>query len=57
MNDPSTNAVNWIFSTFPSQKFKDDFGAMLFNYAKGECEWDAVVQSVKDAWAAQKTAE
>lgn len=54
MEDPSTESVNWIFSTFPSQKFKDDFGAKLLSYTKGECDWNEVVEHVKSTWAEQK---
>lgn len=57
MNKEATASVNWVFSTFPSQKFKDDFGASLLNYVKGECTWDEVVNGVKNEWAAQKTEE
>lgn len=54
MENTSTNSVNWIFSTFPSQKFKDNFGALLLNYVKGECSWNEVVAGVKDEWSSEK---
>lgn len=57
MENDTTNAVNWVFSTFPSQQFKNDFGSMLLNYAKGECDWDTVIKSVQDEWASQKTSD
>lgn len=57
IGNDATSSVNWIFSTFPSQQFKNDFGSMLLSYAKGECEWDTVIKSVKDEWAAQKASD
>lgn len=57
MENDTTNAVNWVFSTFPSQQFKNDFGSMLLNYAKGECDWDTVIKSVQDEWASQKASD
>ena len=57
MEDASTTSVNWIFSTFPSQKFKDKFGASLLSYVNGECGWDEVVAGVKEEWALEKAAQ
>lgn len=57
IGNDATSSVNWIFSTFPSQQFKNDFGSLLLSYAKGECEWDTVIKSVKDEWAAQKASD
>lgn len=57
IGNDATSSVNWIFSTFPGQQFKNDFGSMLLSYAKGECEWDTVIKSVKDEWAAQKASD
>lgn len=57
MGSDATNSVQWVFSTFPSQKFKDDFGSRLLEYARGNCEWDDVVDYVRDEWATEKAAE
>jgi len=35
---------------FPSQTFKDNFGAALLQYAQGTMEWDAVKQTFVDQW-------
>lgn len=48
--------VPWNFTVFPSQQFKDDFGADLLLYAQDQAEWDTVVQNVIDNWAAEKAA-
>ena len=40
----------WVFVVFPSQTFKDNFGAGLLQYAQGTMEWDAVKQLFIDQW-------
>ena len=46
----------WNFTTFPSQTFKDDYGASLLEYANGNKEWDAVVSDTVNEWASEKEA-
>ena len=48
---PGINSVPWNFTLFPSQKFKDDFGASLLRYAQGSKEWSAVAGDVVASWA------
>ena len=43
-------AVSWNFSTIPSEKWKDDVGSALLEYAQGTGEWDAVVTAFVDGW-------
>jgi raffinose/stachyose/melibiose transport system substrate-binding protein len=43
--------VAWDFVVFPSQTFKDNFGAALLQYAQGSMQWDAVKQLFIDQWA------
>lgn len=57
MSNDATESVSWNFTAFPSQKFKDDFGALLLKYVKGECEWKEVAAGVKEKWASEKAAE
>ena len=40
MADTSKTSVSWNFTSFPSQQFKDDFGAALLEYASGSIDWD-----------------
>jgi len=56
MNDDTKTRVPWIFATFPSQTFKDEFGASLLQYAQGSKDWDTVVLEMKVGWAAEKAA-
>lgn len=57
MSNKNTYSIEWIFPAFPSQKFKDNFGNTLLQYAKEECTWEEVVEFVKTEWASQKAAE
>lgn len=49
-------AVSWAFTVFPSQDFKDDFGAALLEYANGNMTWDDVKSTVITRWAEEKAA-
>lgn len=51
------NSVSWNFTTFPSQTFKDDFGAALLEYANGNMKWADVEKLVVDEWASEKEAQ
>ena len=42
--------IPWNFTLFPSQTFKDDFGAALLQYAQGSVDWDTVRQTVVSSW-------
>ena len=48
--------VDWNFVSFPSQTFKDDFGAALLEYANGNMKWEDVKAKVVDEWASEKEA-
>ena len=48
--------IDWNFTTFPSQTFKDDFGAALLEYCNGNMKWDDVKKQVVDEWASEKEA-
>jgi raffinose/stachyose/melibiose transport system substrate-binding protein len=48
--NPDLYNTQWVFVVFPSQTFKDNFGAALLQYAQGNLEWDAVKQTFIDQW-------
>ncbi len=48
--------IDWVFTSFPSQTFKDNFGSALLEYAQGTKEWDDVKTTVVDQWATEKAA-
>lgn len=54
MADGKVSSVSWNFTAFPSQTFKDKFGAALLRYAQGEEDWGSVVSEVKNEWADEK---
>ncbi len=55
MNADDVNTVPWIFSIFPSQNFKSDFGAALLQYAQGTKNWDGVVTQFRNGWKEEMT--
>lgn len=50
------NSVTWNFTTFPSQAFKEGFGAALLEYCNGNMTWDEVKDLVVSRWAEEKSA-
>jgi len=56
MSDPTKTSVPWNFTVFPSQTFKNNFGAALLQYAQGSATWDTVEQLVIDQWKVEKAA-
>ena len=52
MENGSTS-VSWVFTTFPSQTFKEKFGNALLEYVQGNNDWNAVVTTVVDEWKAE----
>lgn len=54
MSDTDKKTVNWDFTAFPSQRFKNEFGNSLYEYCTGKTTWEDVVESVKKNWASEK---
>ncbi len=54
LNIDGNYSVTWNFTSFPSQNFKDNFGASLLQYAQGQKDWDSVVVEMKEDWAYEK---
>ncbi|MDR0992587.1 MAG: ABC transporter substrate-binding protein [Ruminococcus sp.] len=55
-NKTDVENVPWNFTVFPSQTFKDNFGAALLQYAQGNLSWEEVVTRVVNDWRAEKAA-
>jgi raffinose/stachyose/melibiose transport system substrate-binding protein len=55
-NESGVTNVPWNFTVFPSQTFKDNFGAALLQYAQGNLAWEDVVKRVVDDWQTEKSA-
>jgi raffinose/stachyose/melibiose transport system substrate-binding protein len=56
MADTSKQSVSWNFTAFPSQTFKDNFGASLLSYAQSKITWDEVKAAVIADWKTEKEA-
>lgn len=54
MEDGTKTSIPWNFTSFPSERFKSDFGEALLEYASGSMSWEEVRQLVIDRWAAEK---
>ena len=54
MNNKEINTINWIFPSFPSENFKQQFNQGLLEYIQGTKSFDDVVNIVKEAWASEK---
>ncbi|MEG1614941.1 MAG: extracellular solute-binding protein, partial [Oscillospiraceae bacterium] len=57
MEKDGVKTIPWNFTLFPSQKFKDDFGASLLQYAQGTKQWSEVKKLVVDEWASEWAAQ
>ena len=53
MSKDGINTVPWNFTVFPSQTFKDDFGAALLQYSQGSKSWDDVKKLVVSEWKSE----
>lgn len=47
--------VPWVFTVFPGQNFKNDFGAALLQYAQGNKSWADVKKTFVDRWAEESS--
>ncbi len=56
MNKDNIKSVAWTFASFPSQTFKDNFGAALLKYAQGNSAWEYVKSTVINDWKSEKAA-
>ena len=48
--------IPWSFTIFPSQSFKQDFGAALLQYAQGNMTWEQVKEIFVSRWKAESGA-
>lgn len=53
MNKSEVYTIPWNFTVFPSQTFKDDFGAVLLQYAQGTKSWNDVKELVVKRWESE----
>lgn len=53
MNREDVATVPWIFTSFPSEVFKEDFGSALLEYTQGTADWDHVKQVFTSSWKSE----
>lgn len=44
----------WANTLIPSEKWKEDFGSSLLQYAQGQKEWEEVVKEAVSEWASER---
>lgn len=50
LNREESYSVPWVFTVFPGQSFKNDFGAALLQYAQGNKTWEEVKAVFINRW-------
>lgn len=50
MNKDNFTTIPWNFTVFPSQNFKNTFGASLLSYAQGKIEFEELKNTVVSEW-------
>lgn len=50
MNKDGIKTVPWIFTSFPSEVFKEDFGSALLEYTQGTKDWEHVKNTFVTSW-------
>ena len=54
--DSGKTSVPWVFSTIPSEGWKNGVGSALLEYAQGTGDWEAVKKAFVDGWASEYSA-
>lgn len=54
LNDQSKTNIPWVFTAFPSDAFKKEFGNALLEYAQGSATFDQVKKRVIDKWKSER---
>lgn len=54
--DSGKNSIPWVFSTIPSEGWKNGVGSALLEYAQGTGDWDAVKNAFVEGWASEHQA-
>ena len=55
MDEEGIVNIPWNFTLFPSQTFKEDFGAALLQYAQGSIEGADVEKVVTESWKTESS--
>ncbi|MBO7163673.1 MAG: carbohydrate ABC transporter substrate-binding protein [Spirochaetaceae bacterium] len=53
MNKSGVNSIGWTFAAIPSEEWKNALGSALLAYFEGKSDWNTVVKTAQDQWAAE----
>ncbi len=53
MNKNGVNSIGWTFAAIPSEEWKNALGSALLSYFEGKADWNTVVKTAQDQWAAE----
>ena len=53
MNKDGVQSIPWTFAAFPSEEFKNYFGAALLEYTQGAKSFDEVKKTFTESWASE----
>ncbi|MDY4608139.1 MAG: ABC transporter substrate-binding protein [Eubacterium sp.] len=56
MKKDGITSIPWYFTVFPSQNFKDNFGASLLKYSQGNKTWEQVKSDMVSDWKKESAA-
>lgn len=54
--DSGKTSIPWVFSTIPSEGWKNGVGSALLEYAQGTGDWDKVKSAFVEGWASEHQA-
>ncbi len=54
MNSENHISIPWVFTSFPSENFKTEFGNLLLSYTQGTKTFEDVEEEVTDLWEREK---
>ena len=54
--DDGKTSIPWVFSTIPSEGWKNGVGSALLEYAQGTGDWNKVKSAFVDGWASEYSA-
>ncbi len=54
LSKPDTNTIPWLFTGYPSEKFKTDFGSALLEYVQGDETFEGVKSRVIKSWKEER---
>ena len=54
MNRDGITSVPWIFTSFPSEVFKEELSSALLEYVQGQTDWTSVRKRTVDSWKNEK---